>query len=375
MRTKKIVIIGCGFAGSAAVAAIRASSRDMQITVIDKAQDQSFLPLLPDTIGRGIDPLFLTYPVIGLCKRYGFAYINNLVKSVDLDKRKVIAGDRSFDYDYLLVAAGSETNFYGNDRIMINAFKLDDARDAGLISKALRSQRRKTYLISGAGYTGVEVATNLRRFLSARKDPAPIVIVERAGDILGPLPGWMKEYVRDDLKALDIEVKTGITIESIDNHNVTLSDGKVFDDSMLIWAAGVRTADFIQGLRAQKNPQGRIIVDPYLRLNDNCFIAGDAAAVASAGGILRMAIQFAITQGACAGQNIVRSIEGKPLRQYRPVDLGYIIPLANNRACGIIMGRQFSGSFPLALHYSMCIFRSRGLRNRIGIIRQLFSRR
>jgi NADH:ubiquinone reductase (H+-translocating) len=375
MSIKRIVIIGCGFAGAAAVAAIRAYNRNAQITVIDKAQVQSFLPLLPDTIGRGFDPFFLTYPIITLCKQHRAAYINNPVKSVDPDKRKVLTINRSFDYDYLLVASGSETNFYGNDRIMINAFKLDDARDGGIIKKALEGQRRKAYVIAGAGYTGIETATNLRRFLSARKDPAPVVIVERTGDILGPLAGWMKEYVRDNLKRLDINVMTGTTIESIDTRTVTLSGGKILEDSMLIWAAGVRTADFVQSFNAPKNPQGRISVDPYLRLNDTCFVAGDAAAIASPGGILRMAVQFAITQGYCAGRNIARSIAGRPLRPYRPADMGYIIPMANNRACGIIMGKQFTGVLPVVLHYGMCVYRSRGLRNRSGIMRQLLTRR
>ncbi|MFA5101045.1 MAG: FAD-dependent oxidoreductase [Candidatus Omnitrophota bacterium] len=375
MSVKKIIIIGCGFAGSSAAAAIRARSRDALITVIDKAEAQNFMPLLPDTLGRGIDPAVLTYPIIGLCKQYRFAYINNPVKSVDLDKRKVITTTRSFDYDYLLISSGSETNFYGNDRIMINAFKLDDARDAGIIRNALQNQRRKSYLIAGGGYTGIEVATNLRCFLSARKDNAPVIILERAGDILGPLPGWMKDYVRENLKALGIGVMAAATVESIDNRAVTISGGKVFNDSMLIWAAGVRTADFIQAFKAQKNPQGRVSVDQYLRLSDNCFIAGDAAGLAAVGGMLRMAVQFAITQGDCAGRNIVRSIEGRPLLQYRPVDLGYVIPMANNRSCGIIMGKKVSGVFPTALHYGMCIYRSRGLRNRSGIIRQLLTGR
>jgi NADH dehydrogenase len=357
------------------MAAIRRSSRSADITVIDKSADHNFLPLLPDTLGRGIDPVFLAYPAIQLCKKFGCAFINSAVRSVDIDRRKVLTAGRSFEYDHLLIASGSETNFYGNDSIMVNSFKLDDARDSRMIKQALQKERRKTYVIAGAGYTGIEVATNIRRFLSSRGDESPVMIVERAPDILGPLPGWMKEYVKDNLARLNIEVIPNATIESLDNRKVILSTGRSFQDSMLIWAAGVRSADFVLSLKAQMNPQGRVIVDEYLRLRDNCFIAGDAACVAHGSGFLRMAVQFAITQGACAGRNIAASIEGKPLRKYKPLDLGYIIPMANNRACGIIMGKNFKGKFPTIMHYSMCLYRSLGMKNQAGIIKQLLTGR
>jgi NADH dehydrogenase len=375
MSSKRIIIIGCGFAGVSAMAAIRSLSRSVDLTVIDKSADHDFLPLLPDTLGRGIDPVFLAYPAIQLCKKYGCTFINSPVKSIELDRRKVLTAGRTFEYDYLLIASGSETNFYGNDSIMVNSFKLDNARDCRMIKQALQKELRSAYIIAGAGYTGIEEATNIRRFLASRGDESPVIIVERAPDILGPLPGWMKEYVRDNLARLNIEVMPNTTIESIDNHNVIVSAGRSFQDSMLIWAAGVRTADFVRGLKAQMNPQGRVSVDEYLRLRDNCFIAGDAAYVASGGGFLRMGVQFGITQGACAGRNIAASIEGKPLRKYRPLDLGYIIPMANNRSCGIIMGKELKGVFPTFLHYAMCIYRSMGFRNQSGIIKQLFTGR
>jgi len=84
-----------------------------------------------------------------------------------------------------------------------------------------------------------------------------------------------------------------------------------------------------------------------------------------------MAVQFAITQGDCAAQNIIRSIKNLPLKKYRPVDLGYIIPLANNRSCGQVLGLNVSGIPATGMHFIMCIFRSLGWKNKIGIINSL----
>ncbi len=87
-----------------------------------------------------------------------------------------------------------------------------------------------------------------------------------------------------------------------------------------------------------------------------------------------MAVQFAITQGACVAVNIARDIAGTGMVPYRPVDLGYIIPLANGRACGNILGARMRGAFPLMLHYLMCMYRSYGWKNRFGILKKLLTK-
>ncbi|MCX5713087.1 MAG: hypothetical protein NTY47_08570 [Candidatus Omnitrophica bacterium] len=98
---------------------------------------------------------------------------------------------------------------------------------------------------------------------------------------------------------------------------------------------------------------------------------GDSAQVASKAGFLRMAVQFSILQGVSAAGNIKHLLHSKPLKKYNPVDLGYIIPMANNRSCGQIMGIDLKGRLPTLMHYLMCIYRSFGIKNRLGIIKEL----
>ncbi|MBU1726194.1 MAG: FAD-dependent oxidoreductase [Candidatus Omnitrophica bacterium] len=367
----KLIIIGGGFAGLSALNRLKGHPKDLELVLIDKGEKFDFLPLLPDAIGREIIVDHLTNDLAGFCKSKGVRFINEVVTEIDFGKQEVFMGARVLNYDYLIIASGSETNFYSNEALKKQAYKIDDAGDTELIRSAIKDGHYDTYMISGGGYTGIEVATNLRVFLNKEGRKGRIVIVERAPSILGPLPQWMKDYVFENLKELQVECFTGVVIEKVEGNKVFLQGGKVFENAMLIWTAGVKTSDFIQRVQAEKNPQGRIKVDEYLRLNEHCFVVGDAAYVAYGDTFLRMAVQFAIMQGETAAENVLNSIRGGHLKKYRPIDLGYIIPMANNRSCGVILGGNIKGFPGILLHYLMCVYRSCTLRNKWGLIKDL----
>jgi len=367
---KRVIVIGCGFGGLSSVETLCKFRKrhDIMVIVIDKGLNFNFLPLLPDVIGRQIDSRFLIYPIKDLSQRYSFGVINAQVTEVNLEEKKVYILAQHFDYDYLIIASGSETNFYGNEQIKQYAYKLDDAEDAKVIQDTVEKEDFDSYLVAGGGYTGIEVATNLRRKLVRNSPNKRIIIIERSPSILGPLPQWMKEYVNENLEKLDIEVLLNAVIDKVDKNSVYLASGAVFHNAMLIWAAGVKTSQYIEDLKIEKNPQGRLKVDEYLRLNDSCFAVGDAAYFLHKNSFLRMAVQFAIAEGECAAKNIINSIKGRKLKKYKPMDLGYIIPMANNFSCGRVFGFDFKGRVPTLLHYLMCLYRSFGFRNKSGII-------
>jgi len=370
---RKILIIGAGFAGlSCLERLVRDRKRlGLDITVIDKAKSSSFLPSLPDSIGKGVNPGHLAYNVDRFIKSKGCRFMRGGVFSVDLEKKEVSIQGMTLGYDYLVIASGSETNFYGNKEIEEYALKLDDIDDAEKIRRQLEDKSFDCYLVSGGGYTGIEVAANLRQYLKPGSVQKRVAVIERQPEILGPLPRWMKEFVLDNLKRLNIEVFVNSVIARTEGRRVYISDDLFFDNALLVWAAGVRTSDFIQKLAVEKNPQGRIKVDEYLRLNENCFVAGDAGYFAYKDIFLRMAVQFAIAQGDLAAGNIIRCIAGEKLKKYRPVDLGYVVPMANNRSCGVVMGASLKGFLPTFLHYLMCVYRLRGIKNKAGFIADL----
>jgi NADH dehydrogenase len=371
---KRIIILGCGFSGLSAAgyfAGFARRNKTIEILAIDKSKYFNFLPMLPDCLGRGVNPEFLTYDIEHFAKARNFKFLNAQVSAIDLEKKEVSVSGQLLSYDYLLISSGTETNFYGNDALAKAAYKLDSSDDAKKIRQALNDDSLDTYVVAGGGYTGIEVATNLSLYAKKKSLKKRVFVVERAPAILGPLPGWMRDYVQKNLKELKIEVFTDTAIKEAKGREILLTSGIRFTNALLIWTAGVKTALYLQNLALKKNPQGRIEADEYLRLNDNCFVAGDSALFKYQDNFLRMSVQFAITQGRCAALNIIRSILGKTLLAYRPQDPGYIIPLANNRACGKILGKDMRGCLPIMLHYLMCIYRARGLGNKLGIIRDL----
>ncbi|MDD3087838.1 MAG: FAD-dependent oxidoreductase [Candidatus Omnitrophica bacterium] len=363
---KSIIVIGGGFSGLACIKRLLTYRGKAEITLINDKQDFNFLPLLPDCISGRVNPEYLTFNLANLSRRINF--VKERVTGIDLEGKRVVFSGLTFNYDFLLVGSGTETNFYGNEEIRKAAIKLDNTDDVNSFIGVMSQGRVSAYVIAGAGYTGIEVATNLRVALNKQGIKGKIVIVERATSILGPLPQWMKDYVLTNLKNMDIEVLTDLSVDRVYGRRIDLSGGQVFDDAVLIWTAGVETSAFIRNLNVEKSPQGRIRVDEYLRFNDSCFAAGDAAFFSYKDSYLRMAVQFSIVQGDCAGLNIIKSMQGKSLVKYRPVDLGYIIPMANNRSCGILFGFKVKGVFPVFLHYLMCIYRSLGLRNKLGVL-------
>lgn len=118
--------------------------------MIDKGKHFNFLPALPDTIGRGIKPEYLTYPIEELSRKLKFKFLNEEVTSVELGAKIVCASLNKYAYDYLLIASGSETNFYGNTQLKQEGFKLDDAFDARRITEAIENKDYAHFIISGA---------------------------------------------------------------------------------------------------------------------------------------------------------------------------------------------------------------------------------
>ena len=372
----KIIIIGAGFAGLSAAKRLSKCGLDLDVKIFDKKADVDFLPLIPDVIGRGINPELLTCNIQNLLGKK-IKFIREEVTSVDLESGQVFTSGSSYVYDFLLIASGSQTNFFADTRLQSQAYALNSVKDVLALMKALRENQFENFIVCGGGYTGIEAATNLRLFCRKNGVAGNIVIVERSPEILGPLPGWMKNYAKNNLRELKVEVLTNSVVESIRAQQVVVSGNRLFEKAALIWVPGVKTADFIQKLTLNKNPQGRIVVDEYLGFRQGCFCAGDAALFTAKNISLRMAVQFSIAEGSQIADNIIRSIKKLPLKRFHPCDLGFIIPMANNKSCGAVLGLNLKGFLPTLLHFMMCIYRSYGLRNKIGLagnlIRAYFS--
>ncbi len=369
-----IVIVGAGFAGLEAARVLsgrRTRLGNRRIIVVDKKATSDFLPVLPDVCGEFVPSSHVCLELAEYFERLKVNFENDEAVKINISSREVMLQKGGvLSYEFLILACGSVTNFYGQKGAEGLALKLDSSEDARVILNTVKAYPSKPVVIIGGGYTGVEIASNLAMFFKRRKiKKYSINLVERSEDILVNLPQWVRDYCRINLAALRVNVYADTFIKEIAGKRILLSSGMEFSDCIMIWAAGVHTPLLISGLECEKDRQGRIVVDQYLRFSDSCFAIGDAASFRNKDRPLRMAVQFSLAEADNAASNILRIIAGKKrLTRYRPLDFGLLLPMANRKACGRVLFFRIWGIIGWFLHYAMCIFRSYGIRNKLGIL-------
>jgi NADH dehydrogenase len=375
-----IVIVGGGFAGLEAARALsnkRSKLGARRIIVIDAKETFDFLPVLPDVCGSFVPKGHVTLDLREYLEKLKVNFENDEVVKIDTDRREVFLKNGGIlSFEFLIVSCGTVTNFYGDTEAERRALKLDTADDALVLLNTVTTYPSKKILIVGGGYTGVEIASSLAAFLRKRRiKKYSVNIIEKAEDILGPLPQWVKDYCRINLCALRVNIYADSSIKGLTDGRAKLSCGTEFEDYLLVWAAGVWTPRFVRDMKFEKDGQGRLAVDRSLNFFDRCFAIGDAACFKYKGRTLRMAVQFSIAEADVAAKNILRIIAGKKrLAKYRPMDYGLLVPMANKKACGKILFFNVRGILGWFLHYAMCIYRSISANNKFGIFGDLLAR-
>jgi NADH:ubiquinone reductase (H+-translocating) len=386
MPEKNIVIAGGGFAGISALRRIKRHrdllERKFKVILVDRKPFFEFLPMLPDVVGGWMSPDALRIDLKYFAGRAGAEFVKGRVENVDACNREITVEGEKIAYEYAILATGSKTNFYGNSNLRDFCFKLDNVDDAvrirDLVLRRVLSGAPTHVLIAGGGYTGVEIATNLRFLLKGKGGEFRVSILEKAEDILMAIPEWIRMEVKRELEKLGIEIITGDSLKDYDGNNILLESGKKISDAVCIWTAGVKTSGYLAklGFSAVRT---RVVVDERLcpkdQRSEGVFIAGDSASfsVDLPERPLRMAIMFAMGQGKTAADNVLRGIKKKTPGKYRPVDLGYLIPMAHGKAFGTVMGIKARGLAGYLLHYFMCVYRSEW-GNRKDVLKSLLSK-
>lgn len=367
---KKVVIVGCGFAGLTAARKL-AGCGNIDLTMIDRASAFSFKPMIPDIIGCRVSPEALLYDLAYAADRISAHFIQTEAKAIDWRERRIETDAGPVAYDFALITSGSETAFRGRDDIRAKAFKLDTVADCNAINEAVIEDCFERAVVSGGGYTGIEAATNLRSLENSAGNKLDVIIVEVGRELLAGIPAWMRDYTEQNLVKMRIETALETTVESYEKRTVQLSDGRALKNSLLVWAAGQNAAWPARDDGIRRAANGRLVVNEYLLAAEGCFAAGDAAAFMVDGHPQRLAVQISIDQGACAARNIIAQTSGKSMKPYKPLDLGFVIPMANNLGCGRVLGMNIKGRAPVWMHFLMSAFRSFGWRNRIKVLKAM----
>ena len=395
----QVVVLGAGFGGLAFCKRFRHPRA--RITLVDRTNHHLFQPLLYQVATCALSATDVAQPVRSiLSKRTDITVLLDKVLGFDLEQKKVLLEKSELHYDYLVLALGGHTGYFGHhewEQFAPGLKTLDDAlrlRSRTLFAfekaenetDAAEHDRLMTIVVVGGGPTGVELAGAFaeltRKVLKLdfrRIDPAKaqVLLLEGGPRILGNLPPELSEKARRQLLHLGVSVRTDTPVKSIREGEVELADGKVIKSGNIVWAAGVATTPLAKKLGCELDRAGRVKVNPDLSLpgHPEIFAIGDMALVLQADGTPVPGVSPAAMQmGKHAARIITAELEAGTKPPPRPPfsywDKGTMATIGRSAAVAIIGKLKLSGYLAwLAWLFIHLIFLV-GFRNRTAVLFQ-----
>lgn len=391
---KRVVIIGAGF-GGLKIARDLADSEDFQIVLIDKNNYHQFQPLFYQVATAGLEPSAISFPLRLAFHHYKDVHVRiTEVTELRTDSQEIITQLGAIRYDYLILAIGADTNFFGQKNIQEKALPMKSVGEAlGLRNRLLENfenalvsdsddvrQGLMTVVVVGGGPTGVEVSGTLaemKRHVLPKDYPEldfdlmKVYIVESGGELLGPMSKNAQIKSKEYLEHLGVNVYLNTRVTDFDGKYAYLNNGEKIRTNNLVWAAGIK-ANFIEGL----NPEilargGRIKVNRYNQIEgyQNIFAIGDVAFMtedAYPNGHPQVA-QPAIQQGKLLSKNLPRLLRGNPLEEFTYKDLGSMATVGRNLAVVDLPFWRFQGFFAWLTWMFVHLMSIVGVKNRLLI--------
>jgi len=371
----RVLILGGGFAGLyAAMYLDRKLARrpDVDVTLISRDNFFLFTPMLHEVAGGDLNPADIVNPIRRIIRHIKF--VEAEVQTIDLSARRVrcVGGVArlalDFEFDHLLIAPGSETNFFdlpGVSEWAVTMKTLADAalprnrvlwllEEASLRNNPAEHRQALTFVTAGGGFSGVETAGAINdllreavRYYPELSDELIRVIIVHPGEVLLPELGEeLGRYAERKLRERKVEVLKGVRVASYDGLHVTLADGESIPAATLIWTAGVKPSPAIAALPCRKE-RGRLAVNEFLAVPDfpGVWAAGDCAAVpdAKTGKSHPPTAQHGSREGLIAAKNIEATILGRRIKPFTFTTLGQLATIGHHTGVATILGVKFSG--------------------------------
>ncbi len=388
-----VVIVGAGFGGLRVARGL--SRAPVDVTILDRHNYHTFVPLLYQVATAGLEPEEIAQPIRRILRGVpNVRFRLNTVMGVDLDRRAVITDAGEVRYDYLVLAAGSTTSYFGLDSLAQVTSALRDLDDAerlrdqvlGAFEAASAeedpSRRRQlmTLIVVGGGPTGVELAgalAELRRHVLPHDYPeldlswARILLLEATDRILPGMPPDLQAKAQAKLSELGVEIRFGAPVADADADGVTLRGGETISAGAVMWVAGMRAPPLADAVPTAKDSAGRLIVSKTLHLpsHPEVYAIGDMAHVGDPETRSHpMLAPVAIQQAALVAENILRSLAGKRPKRFVYRDRGTMVTIGRNAAVAHIFGLRLSGFIAWLIWLTVHLVWLIGFRNRMLVL-------
>ncbi len=390
----RIVIIGGGFAGISL--AKKLSKQEVQVVLLDKHNYHTFQPLLYQVSTGGLEPDSIAYPIRKVLKNFpNFHFRLANVTEIKTGTNEVITDIGVLKFDYLVIASGSKTNYFGNSDIEkysmamktipqslnLRSLILENFEDALLTSDLNERNALMNFVIVGAGPTGVELAgalAEIKKGILPKDYPdldtrsVQINLIQSGDRILKEMSENASKKAEDFLEKLGVNIWKNVRVANYDGKTVTTNTDITFETSTFIWAAGVKGAT-IKGIEGSDyiTKGNRIVVNEFNQVKgfNHIFAIGDAACMESdefPRGLPMMA-QPAIQQGHQLGDNLLQLIEQKPMLPFSYKDKGAMATIGRNKAVVDLKHFKFQGVFAWYVWMFVHLFFLIGFRNRVVV--------
>jgi len=386
-----VVIIGGGFAGIQAARNLKKAP--VHITLIDRNNYHLFQPLLYQVATAYLSPGEIAHPIRSILRDQANVSVQmSTVERIDLSQNQVVTTNGTLDFDYLVIAAGARSTWFGHDdwREHAPALKsIEQALDmrkrvlaaferAELETDPAKRQAELTFVVVGGGPTGVELAGALaelsrqslrHEFRQIDPGSARIILVESGERLLDSYPERLTRAATRSLENLGVEVRTGVRVQDVHENWVRIGREEIATRTVL-WAAGVEAESLGGTLGVNLLPGKRIPAQSDLSLegHPHVFVAGDINGTLDPHGDVYPGVaQVAMQQGRQAAKNIRRLLDGEPTSSFHYKDKGAMATIGRNRAIALIGPVQLSG-FPAWLIWAFIhIVSLIGFRSRIAV--------
>jgi NADH dehydrogenase len=386
-----VVIVGGGFGGLEV--ARRLEDAPVEILMIDRHNYHTFQPLLYQVALGSLESESIAFSL-----RKNFSGQKNFrfriadVKKVNAEKNTIDTTIGEIAYDYLVIATGSTTNFFGNKDVEHYAMPMKSIPEAlnlrylifqnleDAVLKKVKEERIPylTFVLVGAGPTGVELAGAIAEFRNhvleqdypeLKKEDVKIYLADFLPRVLGPMSEQASSAAHDYLQNLGVELLLNTKVESYDGHQITFEGGKVIETKNVIWSAGVMGV-VPHGIHKNILERGnRIRTDNICRIDgsSNIFAIGDVAAMVTPEtpkghpGVAQVAIQM----GNNVGKNIVHLVRGEATEPFKYNDKGSLATIGRNKAVADLGKIKFQGFFAWLVWIFVHLFSLLGTRNKL----------
>lgn len=387
----RVVIIGGGFAGLALAKKLK--NKNVQVVLLDKHNYHTFQPLLYQVATGGLEAGSIAYPIRKVIQEYKDFYFRlTSVKEIDTQNQKIISEIGELHYDYLVIATGSKTNYFGNKEIERNSMSmktipqslnirsliLENFEQAVLTRDEADKNALINFVLVGAGPTGVELAgalAEMKRAILQKDYPdldiskMEINLVQSGDRVLNTMSEKSSAAAEKFLIDLGVKVWKNVRVTNYDGRTITTNSDLTFETATVIWTAGVQGAA-IHGLDAKSLVERveRIRVNPFNQVigYDNIFAIGDIASMESEKfpqGHPMMA-QPAMQQGNLLGDNLIKLVAKQPMKPFEYNDKGSMATIGRNLAVVDLPHYHFNGVFAWFVWMFVHLFSLIGFKNK-----------